>query len=502
MAMCEIMINLKLTNPSGEVENHPVKVDVELPEFGPMLIDNVEKAILEANKDAIRRAVSTYLEELSKKNGIEGRDQRDVVKTNSTYYRVDSEIGRFEFPTHAVYRDGVCIFNTSTDLFQSLDSREHYLTAGFKELALELATDKSYRKSASFLNRLRWQTENGTPMRTLANIVENEGQKAQEVLNNLAEQVLTEHNFNQEGAPQNEDQIHGLSLEQVSLPSEAIAKAIEDYNRDKTEEYQIDSVAANQLYENPSSTVNTAIDDVGVKKQKETGRSAAKTQKEHREYVHNTIAHVEKENDQYILNGASTTRVLRLLIAFLLFNGFLQGNYLVFFVDGARSLHADILRMFKWLPNFRIILDWYHLKEKNAQELSMALKGSKIRNEILDYLLPLLWLGKIDAAIEYLRSIKPEYIKSSDHIERLIGYFERNRSYIPCYALRKQLGLRNSSNRGEKANDLCVADRQKHQGMSWSKSGSVALATIITMHINNEQLHWYTQGKRQFRLAA
>jgi hypothetical protein len=39
---------------------------------------------------------------------------------------------------------------------------------------------------------------------------------------------------------------------------------------------------------------------------------------------------------------------------------------------------------------------------------------------------------------------------------------------IPVYAVRRQLGLRNSSNRGEKANDLLVAARQKHNGMSWS----------------------------------
>jgi len=67
MAMCEITFNFKFTNVTGDIENHPVKVEVELPESGPMIIDNVEKAILEANKDAIRRAVSTYLEELSKK---------------------------------------------------------------------------------------------------------------------------------------------------------------------------------------------------------------------------------------------------------------------------------------------------------------------------------------------------------------------------------------------------------------------------------------------------
>ena len=53
--------------------------------------------------------------------------------------------------------------------------------------------------------------------------------------------------------------------------------------------------------------------------------------------------------------------------------------------------------------------------------------------------------------------------------------------YIPCYALREALDLQNSSNPGEKANDLCVAARQKHQGMSWSRNGSVALVLCLTL---------------------
>ena len=53
-------------------------------------------------------------------------------------------------------------------------------------------------------------------------------------------------------------------------------------------------------------------------------------------------------------------------------------------------------------------------------------------------------------------------IKDKQHIEKLDRHF----SYIPCYALRKRLGLRVSNNRGEKASDLVVALRQKHKGMS------------------------------------
>ena len=374
---------------------------------------------------------------------------------------------------------------------------------GFNEIAFSLASNMSYRKAVAILNRVRRETDNGTPMRTLAHVVETEGQQVQETLNDMAESVLTQNQFDKQGIPQKETEMPiGLAPEEASLPAERITEAIEHYNQGKTEEFHIDAGAANQFYENPEVTVNVSIDDVGVKKQKETGRSPAKHQKEKREYVHNTIAHVEKENQRYVLNGSATPHVLKLLIAFLLNNRLIVGHHLLFFVDGARSLHSCLINMFQWLPHVRIVLDWYHLKRKCEYELSLVLIGSKVRKVILEQLLPLLWLGRLDDAITLLQQIQPKKMKPGQSVDRLVGYFERNRDYIPCYALRKQLGLRNSSNKGEKANDLCVANRQKHNGMSWSKPGSVALASVISLHLNNEQDLWYSKNTLSFTWAA
>ncbi|HWS83552.1 MAG TPA: hypothetical protein VN207_04770, partial [Ktedonobacteraceae bacterium] len=66
----------------------------------------------------------------------------------------------------------------------------------------------------------------------------------------------------------------------------------------------------------------------------------------------------------------------------------------------------------------------------------------------------------------------------------------RNSSCIPCYALRKKLGLRTSSNPVEKANDLMVSTRQKHNGMSWSPDGSTCLATLTALRHNDEHMQW------------
>lgn len=51
-------------------------------------------------------------------------------------------------------------------------------------------------------------------------------------------------------------------------------------------------------------------------------------------------------------------------------------------------------------------------------------------------------------------------------------------------------------------NDLVVSDRQKHNGMSWSKAGSVALAIITTLKRNKESDKWFETKGFNFKLAA
>ncbi len=81
-------------------------------------------------------------------------------------------------------------------------------------------------------------------------------------------------------------------------------------------------------------------------------------------------------------------------------------------------------------------------------------------------------------------------LRPNNRIDELLRYIEKHREHIPPYALRAELGLRNSSNRVEKANDLVVAQRQKHNGMSWSLSGSGALAQITALMMNDELHPW------------
>ena len=53
------------------------------------------------------------------------------------------------------------------------------------------------------------------------------------------------------------------------------------------------------------------------------------------------------------------------------------------FTDGARNIKSSIEEMFPFHP-YTVILDWYHLKKKCQELLSMAVKGKDMRNKTLE----------------------------------------------------------------------------------------------------------------------
>jgi hypothetical protein len=408
------------------------------------------------------------------------------------------------FHTHRVAVNGKVVFDGARQFYQVLRSKEWYRTEGFNEIAFRLVKGESYRESVDILNRVRRCTDDrGTPCRTMANTVEIEGNQVQECIVQLSEQILEANAFTAQGKPTESVCTEGIKPMDATLPPQYVQQAATVYNGDKEPECQIPEAAIYNFHEDPGKTVNIGIDDVGVKKQKTTryGTSEDKEQSDEKKRVYNTIAKIEADDRKYVLNARSTTAILPILIAFLL-NNQLLGRHFQFYVDGARSLQNAILATFCWCTSWSMILDWYHLEKKCKTELSLTIRTTKLRNAVLAAILPLLWLGKIDEAIAYLRSLPPEQYKPGRTVDQLIGYFERNRQHIPCYALRKQLGLRNSSNQVEKANDMAVATRQKHNGMSWSDNGSEALTTMTVLQMNKEHMHWFRSHEVRFRLVA
>jgi Uncharacterised protein family (UPF0236) len=136
-----------------------------------------------------------------------------------------------------------------------------------------------------------------------------------------------------------------------------------------------------------------------------------------------------------------------------------------------------------------MVLCWWHLRKRCYESMSSA-GGPKDRRRALEKeLLGELWVGEVGAAIELLRGAL-EWVRNPTAVEDLIGYLEKRRAYIPDYQERQRAGLWIASTRVEKFNDWAVSARCKHQGMSWSPPGVLALAALEAARRNGELDEW------------
>jgi hypothetical protein len=393
-------------------------------------------------------------------------------------------LGQLETNAHQLKHANKTVYDGSHQFFEETASRERFKSDNFRELELDFSTDMSVRKAAARLNRLR-REDGGIIPTTFRNNVESEGTAIQREKERLATEALLANGFNSEAELIQPDQITKNEPQYVN--SEIVQKAAESRNIKHFEATD---------YESPECAINISIDDVCVKRQSEM--RPKDESKEQPKRVNNTIIHIQYGDRKCILNAQSVPAAIKLLIGFLL-NSFLLSKQLVFFTDGARDIHSWIVKLFSF-TNYKIILDWYHLRKKCQEQLSMILSGSKVRNEFLDKLLPCLWFGNVSGAIKMLQELDSKQIRNQVLLIKLIEYLERVRNYIPNYALRKELGLRNSSNLGEKSNDILVASRQKHNGMSWSNAGSLAFATVAAANYNDELRQYVYNGSVSLEL--
>jgi hypothetical protein len=262
------------------------------------------------------------------------------VAANPHLYKVDGEVGRFEFTTHRVSHSGEIRYNTARDLFAELKAKEFYRTIGFKEIAMIYGdTEESYRKTAKLINRVRHQEQGGTPYRTLQENTEKEGAELIDFIAKKSKQILQRNEFTQDGKYQGHNEAYANN-KPVTLSIKRVTEAAERLKGD----FDITEILNNPVcYEDPRKAVNASIDDVNVKKQKEIRESFKSSEKSQRKYVHNTIVHVEKEEQSYTLNGHGIKAVLSFLTAFIL-NNSLTGYRLQFFTDGHKTLNETILK--------------------------------------------------------------------------------------------------------------------------------------------------------------
>jgi Uncharacterised protein family (UPF0236) len=191
---------------------------------------------------------------------------------------------------------------------------------------------------------------------------------------------------------------------------------------------------------------------------------------------------------RYALAEATLEGLWLQVSALLLELGVLSGaRRLLVLGDGATWIRT-------WFESLGIslkamILCWWHLRKRCYEQMSSA-GGPKDRRRAFEKeLLGQLWEGKVDAAIELLRGTL-EWVRNPTAVEELIAYLEKRRAYIPNYQQRQQAGLWIASTRVEKYNDWVVSARCKHQGMSWSPQGVLALAALEAARRNGELDRW------------
>lgn len=383
----------------------------------------------------------------------------------------------------------------------SLQPKERILSLSFLEAASCVCTRTSYRDAADILNRFLGRTDANTiKLRTLSDSICRIGTEISEELSSVTAHILSMYGFDDEsGLPLENvvlsDNITTVTISQGAIPGKPEIDEVIAAVNDSREEKIPFSAAQIKIESVPKECVYVSIDDIGVKHQKD---SRKKGSVRNYKYVENTVAHIQYDDESYILTGAGMRNVFKSVLAFLLVNNLLTRE-LVFLTDGAQDLRSHIRSVFQFHPHM-VILDWFHLKKRCQEWLSMAIRGKDRRNAILEKVLRYLWAGDVASASEYLSSLDSADIRNRKWLDDLLGYFEKKGDAITCYALRAKLGLRNSSNPVEKANDLIVARRQKHNGMAWSPNGSRALAALQMVYLNHQSDLWF--HRKELRLFS
>ncbi len=121
--------------------------------------------------------------------------------------------------------------------------------------------------------------------------------------------------------------------------------------------------------------------------------------------------------------------------------------------------------------------------------MSSAGGPKDLRRAVDKELLGPLWEGKMTAAIELLKGAL-QWVRNPAAVEELLAYLEQRRAYIPDYQQRQRAGLWIASTRVEQYNDWAVSARCKHQGMSWSPHGVLALAALEAARRNGDLDGW------------
>jgi hypothetical protein len=97
--------------------------------------------------------------------------------------------------------------------------------------------------------------------------------------------------------------------------------------------------------------------------------------------------------------------------------------------------------------------------------------------------LNLCWEGQVKEGITYVTHL--DRIRHQAKHQELVSYLTKHQTEIINYQRRQCSGKTIGSGTSESAVNQVVGRRQKHNGMSWSSTGSQALALLTTVELNH-----------------
>jgi len=408
--------------------------------------------------------------------------------------------------------------------FERQKGKTYRQTEGFKRRYLyEGCSQRSYRLVAASYEKECFQ-EVKCSYRSMQSMVVQAGVSITKAIEKKSQTILEDYEIEcKDDEVKVSPSLISSAKKKHLMDKKQVKKVFKELKKDSPkhiEKYLDEMKIDYEAYEEIDQTINISNDDVCTKRQKaerkelssteqaveqaekkaERQRSGGRKNQKKRKLLYHNCTHFEYKNQQYQLVGQSLSKQVGCIISFLLHNSGLEKNW-VFYVDGQRTIYKCIHKRFWWKPVV-LILDWYHLHKRLCKQMYYALKTCERRDEIQLRLRDYLWYGLTTQAIKYIDEIEEGVIKNQENLNNLKKYIERNESYIKNYALRKQLGLRLSSNRVEKTNDQLVSVRQKKNGMSFTRNGSQGLALMTCINKNEEQIPWLRNGAIPFKFVA
>ena len=164
---------------------------------------------------------------------------------------------------------------------------------------------------------------------------------------------------------------------------------------------------------------------------------------------------------------------------------------LVAITDGAKDLRRDLWAAFG--DRVVIILDWFHLRKKVCELASMLVSTKEARTQLKKQLLKLLFGGQVVEALAVVSSLP---VRNALMHNKLITYLTNHAAEIIDYRKRAQAKKTIGSGRMEKGVDQVIGQRQKDNGMSWSKLGSYALGMVTAYRANGKWDQLWSTSKR------